>query len=210
MRTPALILSVVFQPLLMASYGCAMLFFVIPDSIYNYLTPFDNKIRITLMVMLFTFIFPALNIIVMYKLKRIQSINLSDKNERTYPYITTSIFYFGLFYLLKDLNIWNNIKLYVLGGGIIIFLCALINLRYKISAHMAGIGGLLGLLIIAAYLIQVNMVPYYIAVILLAGIVGSARLVLHEHKPSQIYAGFILGLLTQLILFIGFHGLIAV
>ena len=159
------------------------------------------------MVFLFTFLFPVLNIFVMYKLKRIQSITLSAQHERTYPYITTSIFYFGLFYLLKDLNIWNNIKLFVLGGGVIIFLCALINMRYKISAHMAGLGGLIGLMVAAAYLIQINMIPYYIVLVILTGAVGSARLFLNEHRPSQIYSGFILGLFTQLAIFFGFHAL---
>ncbi len=73
---------------------------------------------------------------------------------------------------------------------------------------MAGIGGLLGLLIASSYLIQFDMMPYYIAVILLAGLVGTSRLLLKEHRPSQIYWGFLLGLSTQLILFISFHSFI--
>jgi hypothetical protein len=208
LKFPALLISVLFQPLLMASYGCALLFFLIPGSIYNYLTPFDTKVRITFMIFLFTFLFPVVNIFLLYKLKRISSFTLSQQHTRTYPYITTSIFYFGLFYLVKDLNIWANIKLFVLSGGVIIFLCAMINMKYKISAHMAGIGGLMGLLINAAGLIQGNLLPYYIGIIVLAGIIGSARLLLQEHVPSQIYAGFALGIVTHVTLFLAFQKLI--
>jgi len=192
----------------MATYGCVLLFFIIPNSIYDYLTPFENKIRITFMILLFTCIFPVINIFLLFKLKRIKSITLSQQHERTYPYLTTTLFYFGLFYLLKEINIWNNIKVFVMGGGIIIFMCAIINLKYKISAHMAGIGGLLGLIIASSYLNQFDMMPYYIAIILMAGLVGTSRLILNEHRPSQVYWGFLLGLSTQLILFISFHSFI--
>jgi len=111
------------------------------------------------------------------------------------------LFYFGLFYLLLDINIWNSIKLFIVGGGIAILITAFLNLKFKISAHMLGVGGLLGVLMSVAYLIQFNMTPFYIAVIILAGFIGFARLKLDEHKPYQLYVGFALGLIVQLSLF---------
>lgn len=102
---------------------------------------------------MFSFVFPVVNILVLYKLKRIPSITLSEQKDRTYPYIVTALFYFGLFYLLMDVNIWPSIKLFIIGGGLAILLTALVNLKYKISAHMVGLGGLLGILISVSYLI---------------------------------------------------------
>lgn len=95
-----------------------------------------------------------------------------------------------------------------MGGGIAILLTAFINLKFKISAHMVGIGGLLGVLISISYLIKFDMTLFYIFVIILAGIVGFARLTLNEHKPLQVYAGFLLGLTIQLSLFFTLHKLI--
>lgn len=192
----------------MATYGCLSLFFFIPDSVYDYLTTFDNKVRITFVVFIFTCVFPIINIFVLYKLKRISSFTLSIQSERTYPYITTTIFYFGLFYLFMDINIWNSIKVFIVGGGIVILACALINIKYKISAHMAGIGGLLGILIASSYLITFDMTKYYIIVIIFAGLIGTSRMILEEHKSSQIYTGFLLGLFVQLALFFSFHTII--
>lgn len=194
-------ISVLFHPLLMATYGCLVIFFVIQNTIFDYLTPFGVKWRITLIVFLFSFVFPILNIYILYKLKRIPSFTLSEQSERTFPYLMTAAFYFGLFYLLLDLNIWPTVKLFVLGGGIAILLVALINTKYKISAHLTGAGGLLGALISLSYLLKFDMTVYYMIVILLAGLLGSARLQLHEHKPSQLYTGFALGLLVQTSLF---------
>ena len=158
-----------------------------------------------MVVFIFSFVFPVLNLYVLYKLKRLPSLTLSNQADRTFPYIMTSIFYFGLFYLLRDMNIWAPLKLFILGGGIGILLTALINLKFKISAHMVGVGGLLGVLMSLSYLIKFDMTLFYIAAILVAGFIGTSRLYLNEHKPYQLYLGFLLGLLVQIGLFFAFE-----
>lgn len=208
MKSVALFLSVLFHPLLMATYGCALLFFGIQNTVYDFLTPYENKWRIIILVFAFSFMLPVINIFILYKLKRIPSFVLSNQNDRTYPYILTALFYFGLFYLLSDINIWPSIKFFIVGGGLAIAVTAIINLKYKISAHMVGMGGLLGVLIAVSNIIRFDMTIYHIGVILIAGIVGTSRLILKEHRPSQIYSGFILGLLVQLSLFVVFQKVI--
>lgn len=185
----------------MATYGCLLLFFGIKDTVYDYLTEFETKWRISLIVFVFSFLFPVLNIYLLYKLKRLPSLVLSNQNDRTFPYIMTALFYFGLFYLLMDINIWNTVKIFIVGGGLAILLTAIINLKYKISAHMVGIGGMLGVLISVSYLIKFDFTLFYIAVIIIAGLIAFARLSLKEHEPSQIYSGFLLGLIVQTSLF---------
>ena len=133
MRGFALFISVLLHPMLMATYGCLLLFFGIKNSVYDFMTPVETKWRITVIVFLFSFLFPALNIFIMFRLKRLRSITLSNQKDRTFPYIMTAIFYFGLFYLLMDINIWNSIKVFVIGAGLAILLTAFINLKYKIS-----------------------------------------------------------------------------
>ena len=198
----------IFHPLLMATYGCLLLFFGIRDTVYDFLTPFDTKWRISIIVFIFSFIFPVLNIYILYRLKKIPGITLSNQRDRTFPYIMTSVFYFGLFYLMMDINIWPSLKLFIVGAGFAILITALINLRTKISAHMVGIGGLLGVIISVSYLIKFDMTVFYVAIILIAGLVGFSRLVLEEHKPFQIYSGFLLGLLIQIGLFFPLQKLI--
>ena len=192
----------------MATYGCLLLFFGIKDTVYDFLTPYDTKWRISVIVFIFSFVFPVLNIYILYRLKRIPSITLSNQRDRTFPYIMTSVFYFGLFYLMMDINIWPSLKLFIIGAGLAILCTALINRWTKISAHMVGIGGLLGVIISVSYLIRFDMTVFYLAIIMVAGLVGFSRLVLEEHQPSQIYAGFLLGLLMQMGLFFPLQKLI--
>ncbi|MEI8137802.1 MAG: hypothetical protein WCH21_10805 [Bacteroidota bacterium] len=208
MKNFALIISVVMHPLLMATYLCLLFFFGVQNTVYDYLTPFETKWRISVIVFLFSFIFPVLNIYILVKLKRIPDIILSNQHDRTFPYFITALFYFGLFYLLMDINIWNSVKLFIIGGGVAILFSTLINLKYKISAHMVGLGGVLGVLISVSWLIKFDMTPYYIITIIIAGIVAFARLLLNEHKPAQLYLGFFLGLIVQTGLFFGLQKMI--
>ncbi len=210
LRALSFLLTVLFHPLLMATYGCALLMFGLKDSVYDFLTPYPVKWRITLLVFMMSFLLPILNIYLLYKLRRIPSFLLSNRDERGFPYLITSLFYFGLVYLLLEINIWNTLKLFLFGAGIAIVATALINLRYKISAHMVGLGGLLGVLISVSWLLKIDLTPLYIAVILISGAVASARLYLGEHGYGELLSGFGLGLMVQSTLFftlrqISFH-----
>jgi hypothetical protein len=202
MRSLALAISALFHPLLMATYACLLLFFAFKNTVFELMTATATKWQITLTVCAFTFVLPVLNIYLMYKLKRVNTLLLSDRNDRTFPYIMTAIFYFGLFYLFYDLRIWESIKLFVLCAGTGILLTAIINLKYKISAHMVGIGGIVGMMISLSLLLRYDLFLFILSAVLVAGVIGWARIVLDEHKPSQVYTGFFLGLFCQVVLFL--------
>jgi hypothetical protein len=188
----------------MCTYGSLLFFFFLKGSIYYYLTPWNLKWIITAMIFSFSFILPVINIYILYRLNRISSLKMENQSERTFPYVLTSCFYFGLFYLFLDLNIWPGIKVLIFGGGVTILLTAIINMKYKISAHMVGIGGLLGSLMVIANTLKYNATSQIIILVLIAGIIATARLYLKAHEPRQIYSGFFLGLITQVLVFFGF------
>lgn len=196
------LISYLFHPLLMATYGCLLIFFGLTNSIYFIFTPFRIKLVVTLTVFAFTFLLPVLNLLILYKMNYISSLKIENGKERTFPLLITAFCYFGLFYLVYDFNIWPAIKLFVLGGGICIFLVTIINLWWQISAHMTGIGGMFGALLALSIFLQM---PIFITIslcLLIAGLVGFARLYLKAHNQAQIYAGFSLGCVIQLSLFL--------
>jgi membrane-associated phospholipid phosphatase len=77
---------------------------------------------------------------------------------------------------------------------------SLINLVWKVSAHMVGIGGVIGAVI--ALSVQLDTDFFYIlsSLILLAGLLGYSRLKLNAHTPAQVYLGFVVGFLPQMII----------
>jgi len=201
MKKFATVISYVFHPLLIATYGCILVFFCLTNSIYYIFTPLKLKFVITLTVFAFTFLLPVLNLLILYKLNYISSLKLEIRRERIFPLMMTALCYFGLFYMVYDFNIWPAIKLFILGGGICIFVAAIIHIWWQISAHMIGIGGLIGVLLGMSYFLQLPVFTGISACILLAGIIGFARLCLQAHTQSQVYAGVIFGCLVQFSLF---------
>jgi hypothetical protein len=201
MNKVATVISYLFHPLLMATYGCLLVFFGLTSSIYAVFTPLNTKVVITLIVFSFTFIMPALNLLILYKLNYISSLKLEKKEERLFPFLMTAICYLGLFYLMYDFNIWPAIKLFILGGGLCILLTAIVTIWWQISAHLMGVGGLVGMLISFAYYLQMPLLTFISGTLIISSLVAFARLQLQAHKPSQVYVGFLSGVFLILILF---------
>ena len=201
MQKIATLISYVFQPLLMATYGCLLVFFGLYTSIYAVYTPFKTKLAIILTVVVFTYFIPVLNLVILYKLKYISSLRMEIRQERVFPLVMTALCYLGLFYLIYDFNIWPAIKLFILGGGTCILLAAIITIWWQISAHLIGIGGVVGVLLALCYYMQMPIFIPISGCILLAGIIGFARLQLKVHSPTQIYVGFLVGCIVQFGLF---------
>jgi len=194
-------ISYAFHPLLIATYGCLLVFFGLTGSIYYVFTPLKLKLIITLTVFAFTFLLPALNMFILYKFNYITSLKLENRKERIFPLLMTAICYLGLYYMIYDLGVWPAIKLFILGGGICILGAAIIHIWWQISAHMIGIGGLAGVLLALSWFLQMPLFPALSLCLVLAGIIGFARLFLNSHTPQQVYAGFIFGCLLQFSLF---------
>lgn len=201
MKSFANIISYLFHPLLMATYGCLLVLFGLTDTIYFLFTPLKLKLVLTLTIFAFTFLLPVLNLLILYKLNYVSSLKIEEQGERTFPLIMTALCYFGLFYMIYDFNIWPAVKLFILGGGICILFTAIINVWWKISAHMMGIGGLFGVLLAICYYMQMPVLTAISLCLLVAGCIGFARLYLKSHTPSQVYVGFILGSIVQFSLF---------
>jgi len=85
----------------------------------------------------------------------------------------------------------------VLGAAISIFISWLINFKWKISIHMVGIGGLIGILIGISIRLGADLLIPVLASVLLAGLLGSSRMRLGAHTESQVYAGLMLGLAIE-------------
>ncbi len=91
--------------------------------------------------------------------------------------------------------------LMMIAASIAIMLIAiLITLIWKISAHMFGIGGIIGGVMSISYFVERSN-PYYLFMILLiiAGMIGTSRLILKRHTLGQVIGGFLLGFTVSFI-----------
>lgn len=171
--------------------------------------------ELILRVFFSTFLIPAISIAMLRFLGLVNSIEFPDRQERIGPYIITGIFYLWLFRNFLDNSIIPTAYTsFVLGATISLFIAFFINIFSKISAHAVGMGGLVGMVILTMTLfsygsfeinlpiigaIYLNMIAVLMITLVLAGAVGTARLLLSAHEPMDLYGGYIVGLASQLI-----------
>ena len=73
--------------------------------------------------------------------------------------------------------------------------CAIINVWWKISTHSAAIGGVAGSLIVFSVIFMFNPVWWFCLVLIVAGILGSSRMILRQHTLPQVLVGFLIGII---------------
>jgi hypothetical protein len=75
------------------------------------------------------------------------------------------------------------------------------SLSQKISAHLAGLGGVCGMLYSISVVTFTETLTWLLVAIVVSGLVASARLILKSHTGIELISGFLLGFGIQLILF---------
>jgi hypothetical protein len=213
LRISAKIVSTLFHPLLILTYSLILLRLVNP-----YIFGANSVVVqswLTLLIFSSTFVLPAFAVFIMSALGLVDSMQLKTKQERIGPYIITGVFYLWMFVNFKSNPlIPAAYTIFVLGATIGLFTAFFVNIFSKISAHTVGMGGFIGMVIITMLLysydnftiessflgtFQVSMNTVLMVVILLAGLVGTARLILDAHTNKELYLGFFVGIFSQFI-----------
>ena len=192
-------ISWILHPLLMPSYALLLQFYLKPF----YVVLFPSGMRTALAVIFIgnTVLLPAIIIWLMRQRNVISDIHLPDRRERTFPFIIAVITYTVTYFMLVSKGLPPVYLKLLLGGAILISVSLLVNMFWKISLHMIGIGGLAGIFAGLMYTGLLHAPGVLILSLLLAGFTGFARLKLNTHNEAQVYSGFIAGAAIMFLVF---------
>ena len=149
-----------------------------------------------------TFILPMSFILILKKFKVIESLTMEKREDRFIPIFAVVIFLFATSRFFNGINALALYNFYLICNLILCVIVFWINFWWKISMHEIGWGALCAILFILSTASSKIFLPYLIAGFILSGIVGSARLYLKSHSNSQIYAGFAVGFIIPLSIYI--------
>jgi len=99
--------------------------------------------------------------------------------------------------ILQRIPIYPIYNFFLVASILVQIALLIISLRWKISAHAAAIGGLTGGFLALSIRMNENPLMILALLFLIAGFVGTARLILEKHTNIQVYAGFLLGFLIM-------------
>lgn len=190
----ARIMSMFFTPFYLPLVGLVALFLFS----YMSLLPLAYKLPMLLTVYISTILMPSLLIHLYRRVQGWTSKELGRKERRIVPYLISILCYFGCFFLMEYRNTPRVISIILVAALVIQMVCALINVWWKISTHTAAIGGVAGGLVVYSIAFSFNPIWWLAFVILLAGMVGTARMILRQHTLAQVVAGFLVGVVCAL------------
>ncbi len=195
-------LSYVLHPLMMP-FIAVMLVMNLNTYIAYSISPQVQRIIISL-VFITTSAIPVLISLFLLQKGMIRSLEMESLSERRIPFLSASLLYFFCYYLLIQLPIPKMVGIMVLAAGLTILIAYFLSFRYKISIHMIGIGGLAGVLFGLARILNADLLELILITVIVAGLLGTARLSLSAHQPGQVYSGFLIGFATEYLFLILF------
>lgn len=141
-------------------------------------------------------VFPLGSIYYLKEKGVIDSLTMPTLKGRSLSYVVTVFFYIVSLVLLMDMQLPDII--YALFAGLIVVLIALavISVRFKISAHVAAMGGTVGAVFWLGYHFGVWYPSVLIGLVLISGLLATARLLLQAHSEIEVASGFVLGALS--------------
>ena len=176
--------SSILSPLIMPTYGAIL---VLWTTILCAL-PSGTRVTAVIVFMGITCVLPMMAIGVLHHFGIISDKRLNKAKERHIPYIVSIVCYMAAVFYLDHIHAPLWFTMFAVGGLATLIITAAVNYRWKISAHMGGIGGVVAL---GAF----DLFWLLCITILMAGLLGTARLILKCHTLMQVLAGFANGFL---------------
>lgn len=185
----AKVLSVLFTPFYLPILGLLILF------IFSYLSllPLTYKLFLLLMFYLFTVFLPTALIRFYRRYQGWTLIELGSRERRAIPYVISIFSYLLCYYIMAATHVPHFMGSILIAALVIQVACAIINLFIKISTHTAAIGGVTGALLAFSVVFSFNPVWWLCIVLLLAGMVGTSRMILRQHSLRQVVLGYLAG-----------------
>lgn len=199
LKALSVLVSYLFHPLFIPVYLIAFMIVTPP-----YFLGFDERTKWLIIVRFFVIysFFPLVTVLLSKGLGFVESLYLRSRRERIIPYIACGIYYFWMWYVLRNQPEYpRELVLLALGIFLASSLGLIGNIYMKVSMHAISMGIMLAFM---GYLTLTNsgqLIPYFLLAVLIAGLVGTARLLASDHRPVEIYVGLFIGLLCQIIAF---------
>ena len=186
----ARLVSLIFTPFYLPLVGLIVLFSL------SYLNqyPLSYKFFVLIIVYFFTILLPTLLIHLYRRYQGWSLFELGRRERRVVPYAISILCYFTCIYLMERMHMPHFMGSIVIAALLIQIVCALVNVWWKISTHTAAIGGMAGALFVFSELFGFNPVWWFCLIFIIAGILGTARMLLRQHTLGQVVGGFFVGI----------------
>ncbi len=195
------LVSVFLHPIFVPFYAINILLFT-----YSQYVIFNQKSVLLFIALFFmvTVFLPALVLMLMYYFRLFSSFTIKTKEDRLAVSSVMLMFYFFLFFLLKNADFPAFIKIFLFALPFIVLALLILQWFYHtISIHMYALSSVIGMLIF--YKLQMNVTAPFVCIFVIClavGLTATARLISLSHNYKDVILGSVLGVFFSFFIFL--------
>lgn len=189
--------SSILHPVVMPTIGILLYFIVTDIRLFK-----QQKLILLAIVFVATYIIPILLLIVLKAIGSIKNYQVTTITERKLPIIFMLVLFFSIGKTLNQTPITRDISYLFYGTSLALSLTYILFItKTKTSLHLLSMGSTVGFFLVFQQTHNANILPLIALLIVLSGVLASARLHLKAHTPLEVYLGFFIGIACQFIAF---------
>lgn len=195
MRIFLKIISYLFHPLFIPILGTLAYFIVTPKY-----SPKELQSGIMLPIFILTIIIPIIAFFILKNVGLVTSIFMPNIKGRKYAFYISIILL--LLILIKVIPTYSIPEIYHFFLGFLSATFAsllLLFFNFKSSMHLMGMGSILMYVITLSIHFEINITLAIGLITLATGLVATSRLYLKAHSKPELFIGFLIGLMSQLL-----------
>ncbi len=184
-------ISTFFLPILIPTYCMAIAMWITPLAVISE----NTRLGATIMVLVITALAPMTYLIAMVRLGRLRAPGSQPRIHRVVPaFVNFVCLLAAAFYLYKSMAPeW--LFMMPAAGAVAVLAFFVVGFWVNLSSHTTAMGALTAFVFYLGRnnLTDLPITPWVLVIILLSGLVGSARVALGRHNPLQVGLGYTLG-----------------
>lgn len=189
-------ISYIFHPLFIPMAGSLAYFMITPKY-----SPIEVQSGNLLPIFILTIIIPIIAYLILRNLRLVSTIFMPNYRERRYPLYIYIVLLVMVIYKVIPNSYTIELHFYFLGLLVAAMsTLLLLFLKLKVSMHLMGMGSLFIFLVCLSIHFKINITIAISLLTLATGLVATSRLYLHAHNKAEILIGFLIGLLSQLLM----------
>lgn len=191
------IISTVLHPVVIPTLGVLLYFIFVSQSI-------AQKQQLLLLALVFgiTYVIPVISLVLLKSLRLIESFQVKTIKERRIPILMMLVLFYVLADILAQIPMLRDLGFLFYGTSLsLACIYLLFAFQLKSSLHLVSMGSAVGFFLVIMNVYAMSLLPVIMVLILLSGLLASARLHLKAHTPAELFVGFFIGVISQVVVF---------
>jgi len=191
------VISVVLHPIVIPTLGVLLYFMFVSTTLQR-----EQQMLVLGLVFGVTYFVPLIALILLKVFGFIQDFQVKTIKERRLPVIFMILLFYILGSLLTKVPTLRDLGFLFYGTSLsLFFIYILFVFKIKSSLHLVSMGNAIGFFLVIANLYYLSLLPLFIVLILLSGLLASSRLYLKAHTSKELVYGFFIGVVSQITIF---------